>query len=284
MTMDHIGPQGAPNRSRRAPQAPLPALSYAPALRASRARGASQGLRALRAPVVALVAAVLAAPALSAQQAVDSLTTPDSLAATADTTDVAAASVPLVNQLDPSPPDTVAAEFRQAFGSRSWLELAERLHPDALARVRFAVDLLVQQDSTGWARTTLGGGTATDSAFAELPDDAVFVTTMRGLEVEVPGLISSFSGRQSELVGLVQENAITAHAVYRNQATLPGAEPIVLVMSLMRTRFGWKVRDVGEIDVLETALRGLPIPEPAPAPSGAEPGPVPVPDLSPPSG
>jgi hypothetical protein len=248
-----IGPQGAPTRSRRALQAPLSALS--PAL-----------------VLGALLAVLLTAPALSAQQAVDSLTppAPDSVALAADSiaADSIAAdsvSVPTVNQLDPSPPDTVAAEFRQAFASRSWLELAERLHPDALGRVRFAVDLLVQQDSTGWARSTLGGGTPTDSAFAELPDDAVFVTTMRGLEVEVPGLISSFSGRQSELIGLVQENAIMAHAVYRNQATLPGAEPTVLVMSLMRTRFGWKVRDVGEIDVLETALRGLPIPEPAPS-------------------
>lgn len=194
----------------------------------------------------------------------------DSLAADSLGAGAAAGPPPPLPRLDPSPPDTVAIEFRAGFGQMAWAELAQKMHPHALAQLRTSVDLIVERDSTGWARRTLAGGIPTDSAYAELPDDAVFAATMGGLQNEIPGLVSSLVGRDSEVIGIVQENAIEAHAIYRNQALVPGAEPEVLVMSLMRTPFGWKVRTVAEIEVLQTALRGLPIPAaPAEVGSGA---------------
>ena len=50
-------------------------------------------------------------------------------------------------QVDPSPADTVAAEYLRGFQAAVWDGLAQRLHPDALAYLRLAIDIQVDADT-----------------------------------------------------------------------------------------------------------------------------------------
>lgn len=158
---------------------------------------------------------------------------------------------------DPSPPAEVADEYQRAFQSRVWDGLVQRLHPEALAYVRLAVDVTVQADTTGWALKNLGGGAPDRTAYAARSDSRVVVDVMRWVETNAPGLLSSLVNRRSEVLGVVEESEDTAHAVYRIVQLVSGAEPEVLVLTLERTGRGWQVRDAPEIGTLHTAIRGL---------------------------
>jgi hypothetical protein len=83
---------------------------------------------------------------------------------------------------------------------------------------------------------------------------------MRAVQLQVPGLLSSLVSRRSEVVGTVPEGPDMAHVVYRMLSLVQGAVPRITVMTLVRTDDGWKVRAAEELDVLHTALRGIPRP------------------------
>ena len=63
--------------------------------------------------------------------------------------------------------------------------------------------------------------------------------------------------RDDEVIGSVSEAADTAHVVYRTTARISGAVSEVKVMQLSRTSAGWRVWWSDELDVLDTALRGV---------------------------
>lgn len=169
------------------------------------------------------------------------------------------ASAPVSGQIDPSPPDTVAAEYLRGFQAAVWDGLAQRLHADALAYLRLAIDIQVEADTSGWALANLGG--ADSRADYDARDDArVFVDVMRWTQDNARGLLSSLVSREAELIGIVAESAAVAHAVYRVRTIASGAEPVVQVATLVRTDRGWKVRESPEIRTLHTALRGIPVP------------------------
>lgn len=170
---------------------------------------------------------------------------------------------PLRAQVDDSPPDTVAAEFLRGLQSMAWDGLAQRLHPEALAYLRIAVDIPIQADTTGWALANMGG--APSLAEYEARSDArVFADVMRWTQANVMGLLSSLVSREADLIGVVVEDSETAHAVYRVRTVAYGAEPTVQVATLARTESGWKVRDAPELRTLHTALRGMPVPRRTP--------------------
>ncbi len=162
-------------------------------------------------------------------------------------------------QSDPSPPDTVAVEFLRGFQSMAWEGLAQRLHPDALAYLRLAVDIVVEYDDTGWALANLGGADSRSSYDAS-SDAAVFVRVMTWVGSHAPGLSSSFASRRFEALGSVAEGEEVSHVVYRVTTLAQGAEPTVQVATLLRLPSGWKVQDAPEIRALHTALRGIPVP------------------------
>jgi hypothetical protein len=135
-----------------------------------------------------------------------------------------------------STPIRVADEYHRAFQSMAWAALTERLHPDALAYLRLSVRITLDADTTGWALEHLLGGLPDRAAYEALDDGAVFRRVM------------------------VEEGPETAHVVYRITTLAQGAEPEVLVLTVLRTAEGWKVRYAEEIAVLHTALRRIPIP------------------------
>ncbi|MBT8402230.1 MAG: hypothetical protein KJP18_00135 [Gemmatimonadetes bacterium] len=162
-------------------------------------------------------------------------------------------------QIDDSPADTVAAEYLRGFQAAAWEGLAQRLHPDALAYLRIAIDIQVDADTTGWALANLGG--AGDRAEYEARSDArVFADVMRWTRDNAQGLLSSLVSREAQLIGLVMEGEDSAHAVYRVRTIAYGAEPAVQVATLLRTPRGWKVREAAELRTLHTALRAVPVP------------------------
>jgi hypothetical protein len=166
---------------------------------------------------------------------------------------------PLQAQPDLSPPDTVAAEYFRGFQSMAWDGLAQRIHPEALAYLRLAIDIQIDADTTGWSLANLGNSASRDD-YDQRPDALVFADAMRWVQANAPGLLSSMVSRSVEAIGVVMEGSDAAHAVYRVTTLAYGAEPVAQVASLLRTDAGWKVREASEIRVLHTALRRIPIP------------------------
>lgn len=164
-----------------------------------------------------------------------------------------------LGQVDSSPPDTVAAEYFRGFQSMAWDGLAQRLHPEALAYVRLALDIQIDADTTGWSLENLGAAT-TRAEFDARSDARVFADAMRWVQGNAPGLLSSLVSRTVEPIGVVLEGQDAAHAVYRVTTIAYGAEPLAQVASLRRTPEGWKVREASELRVLHTVLRRFPVP------------------------
>lgn len=158
----------------------------------------------------------------------------------------------------PTPPAEVVRDFNRAFQSYAWEGLMQRIHPDGLAYLRLAVDILVDYDDTGWFLTEMVG--ATDrAAYRELPDADVVVRAMNWVQGNAAGLLSTLSGRRTEVLGVVEEGD-ERHALYRTIQTVQGAEPELRVVTLEVHDGRWKVREGQDLKFLHTALRGIPRP------------------------
>lgn len=158
----------------------------------------------------------------------------------------------------PPPPQQVAEEFNRGFQSMAWAGLVQRIHPEGLANLRIAVDILVRSDTTGYVLGTLLGGTPA-ADYDGLPDDEAVRRILAGVQREVPGLLSSLVTRRTRVLGVVAEGE-DRHVVYRVVALVQGAEPRVQVMTLTRDQGRWRVRDAEDLRVLHTAIRGIPVP------------------------
>lgn len=152
-------------------------------------------------------------------------------------------------------PETVVRDFNRAFQSAAWDGLAQRIHPEGLDYLRLSVDILVEYDRTGYFLDAMIGE-ATSEALAALDDDEVVVRAMRWIESSAPGLLSSLSGRRTEVVGTVEERD-DRHVVYRTTQLAQGAAPELRVVTLGRHDGRWKVRTGRDLTFLHTALRGL---------------------------
>ena len=157
-----------------------------------------------------------------------------------------------------SPPADVARDFNRGFQSMAWSQLVLRVHPQGLAYLRVAVDILVRSDTSGYVLDTLLGGVPAASYEGLSVAEAV-ERILAGVQREVPGLLSSLVSRRTEVLGVVPE-AQDRHVVYRVRALLQGAEPRIRVMTLSAVEGAWRVRDAEDLRVLHTAIRGIPIP------------------------
>ncbi|HSG46298.1 MAG TPA: hypothetical protein VLA43_00660 [Longimicrobiales bacterium] len=156
------------------------------------------------------------------------------------------------------PPEVVAEEFNRGFQSMAWAGLVQRLHPEALAHLRYAADILVQVDTTGYVLGTFLEGAHRDD-YPRIPDDEVVRRVLAAAQTEAPGLLSSLVSRRTEVLGVVPEGQ-DRHVVYRIVALVQGARPQVRVMTLSQVGGRWRVRAAEDIEVLHTAIRGIPIP------------------------
>lgn len=154
-------------------------------------------------------------------------------------------------------PAVVADEFHRGFQSMAWDGLVQRIHPEALAHLRIAVDILAQVDTSGYVFETLLGGIDPE-AYPAAADAEVAIRILGGVQREAPGLLSSLVTRRSEVIGVVEDGE-DRHAVYRVVALVQGAEPRIAVMTLRAHQGRWRVVDAEDLRVLHTAIRGLPI-------------------------
>jgi hypothetical protein len=75
---------------------------------------------------------------------------------------------------------------------------------------------------------------------------------------DMPGLMHALFDHDDEVIGHVDEGADRSFVVYRTVERLSGAVPEVRVVEAVRTSAGLRVAWSDELDVLETALRGVP--------------------------
>lgn len=154
-------------------------------------------------------------------------------------------------------PDSLGAEFQAAIRGMGWLATARRMHPDALRRFRYLIDVFVETDESGATREFFFDGLA-EERYRSMSDDDVFVRVLGVMMEQLPGLLHALVVRDVEIIGSVHETPDLGYVVYRSQARLDGAQPEIRVMSLKRAPDGWRVLASQELDVILESLRGTP--------------------------
>ncbi len=170
---------------------------------------------------------------------------------------------PLAGQ-PPATPEEVTRDYNRAFQSAVWDGLVQRIHPEGLAYLRLAVDILIEADRTDYYLTDLA--LADDvAAYEALSDAEVVVRSLRWIQANYAGLLSSISGRRTEVIGTVEEGD-DRHVVYRTIQVAQGAQPELRIVTLSSDAGRWKVRTGRDLTFLHTALRGIPNRRRAPPP------------------
>lgn len=165
---------------------------------------------------------------------------------------------------DASEPATVADEYLRGIEAAAWRATAQRIHPDALARLRQTLRIMVEPDSSGRLLEELSGGRSEEEYFS-LDGGPLFVSVMRALERHSPGIVNAMTDRETEVLGAVAEGDTLRHVVYRLEWRLSGAQPETKVMTLAPDERGrWRVLRASELTSLRPALRGLVLPRSGP--------------------
>ncbi len=151
-------------------------------------------------------------------------------------------------------PEEAATLFLRSLRAIRWSAAAQFMHPEALERVQQVVDMMVEADSTGEMERYLLG--AAGGAGGLTPAE-VFARAVGAMIDDMPGLMHAIFDRDDEVLGHVPEGADVAYVVYRTTARISGAVPEIKVMELRRTPRGWRVYWSAELEVLDTALRGV---------------------------
>lgn len=165
-------------------------------------------------------------------------------------------------QTGAKPPAVVAQEFLDGFRASAWAATAQRIDAEALERFRGVVTMMTRIPRGPAFRDAILGG-ADSAAFEAMDDEGVFARAAAGVFTRMPGLLHALAVKDVEVVGAIRDaSGDTAWAVYRSLADLSGAETEMRVMTLVRRGGRWGVSRAPEIEVLLTALRGLPLEEP----------------------
>jgi hypothetical protein len=152
-------------------------------------------------------------------------------------------------------PEATAELFLRSVRLIRWNTAAQFMHPETLERFHMVVTMIADADSTGAVRQYFTG---TDSAaYAALAHATVFDRAIGTMIDDMPGLMHAIFDRDDEVIGHVVEEPGEAHVVYRTTARISGAVSEVKVMQLERVADGWRVSWSDELEVLETALRGV---------------------------
>lgn len=176
---------------------------------------------------------------------------------------VAQATAPALGaQEAPESATTVAREYLRGFEAAAWRATAQRIHPDALDRLRRTLRQMTRPESGRRLLEGLSGGRSEEEYFA-LDGGSLFVSVLRLLGRESPGIVNAMTDRDTEVVGSVAEGDSLRHVVYRLQWRLSGAEEEMKVMTLTPDGRGrWRVLRASELESLRPALRGLVLPGP----------------------
>lgn len=152
-------------------------------------------------------------------------------------------------------PEGAADLFLRSVRLIRWNTAARLMHPETLERFHQTVTMIADADTSGAVREYF---TQTDSAaYADLDPAVVFDRAVGRMVDDMPGLMHAIYDRDDEVIGRVIEESGEAHAVYRTTARISGAVSEVKVMQLARVQEGWRVFWSDELEVLETALRGV---------------------------
>jgi len=164
---------------------------------------------------------------------------------------------PVPGQEAPKPPEEVAEEYLRGIEAMAWKAVAQRLHTHALARVRELLEVHLESDREEALLGTLSEGEDRET-YLRRDAPSLFVSVMRALSRESPGLINAMTVRRTGIVGVVAEGDTLAHAVYRLRWELSGARPEMKVLTLALDGSGrWRVQEAPELQSLGTALQGL---------------------------
>ena len=155
-------------------------------------------------------------------------------------------------------PEDNAREYLDALRRLRWDEVASHLHTGVLAEFHLISRQLVENR-------------AGDSILIQLYDASreewngwtsreVFRHSMRGMTRYARGLVESLVMTDVRILGTVPEGDTIRHVVYREVTDHMGTViEGVLTVSLVLEQGRWRVRENAELDVLKTALRGIPI-------------------------
>ncbi len=152
-------------------------------------------------------------------------------------------------------PEATAELFLRSIRLIRWNTAAQFMHPVTLDRFHQTVTMMADADSSGAVREYF---TQTDSTeYAALDHAAVFDRAVGTMIDDLPGLMHAIYDRDDEVIGHVLEESGEAHVVYRTTARISGAVSEVKLLQLIRIQDGWRVFWSDELEVLETALRGV---------------------------
>lgn len=155
-------------------------------------------------------------------------------------------------------PEFVARQFFDRLGRLQWEALSDLLHPQALGEFDQVAHQIVEGLRGDSVLIQLYGASRAD--FQGWSDRESFVRTLTGLVGYARGLMESQVTTEVEILGTVAEDDSLSHVVYRevtdHMGTLTGG---VAVVTLKMIRGRWLVREDSELEVLKTALRGVPI-------------------------
>lgn len=170
----------------------------------------------------------------------------------------------------PLEPEAVADAFFHGLGRLQWTRIVDLLSPEALASFDLVAGQIVESLRGDSVLIQLYGTTLED--FRSWSDRESFVRTTSAMVDYARGLMESQVTTDVEILGSVVEGDSLAHVVYRERTDHMGTlVEDVEVTTLVRQDDRWLVLRNDELDVLESALRGLPIgrtPPPGPGPVG----------------
>ena len=152
-------------------------------------------------------------------------------------------------------PDATAALFLRSIRAIRWRAAAQVMHDTTLERFHFTVTAIANGDRSGELGAYL---VQTDSAgLAALDPAEIFDRAIGAVIDDMPGLMHALYDRDDDVIGSVDEDPETSHAVYRTTARISGAVPEVKVMRLAATPSGWRVVWSDELEVIQAALYGV---------------------------
>ena len=122
------------------------------------------------------------------------------------------------------------------------------------------MDILVEYDESGWFLRELANEETLD-AYRAVSDPEIVLRALRWIHGHAPGLLSSWSGRATEVLGVVAEGE-DRHVLYRTIQLVQGAEPELRVLTATRVGEMWRVRAGQDLRTLHSAIRGIPLPPP----------------------
>ncbi len=166
--------------------------------------------------------------------------------------------------------EAVAAQFFHGLGRLQWPRIVDLLHTDVHERFQLVADQLVGSLRGDSVLILLYGGISRER-FESMEPRETFLRSMTGMVGYARGLMESQVTTDVEIIGALAEGDSLRHVVYREGTDHMGTEVVRVSVTTLRLQAGqWRIRRNDELDVLETALRGLPIgrsPPPGPQPN-----------------